>query len=112
MRSMYYDYDGNEIDLHLWEALFSSRSIEGASVRWKVADTQTDDFSVSTVWDGINQNFLGDGPPLIFETLARGLGLDGDRTERYESAEEAWEGHQRWVERMGELAGLERAARA
>lgn len=104
--SMYYDYDGNEIDMHMWDALFSSRSNEGASVRWKVADTKTDDFSVSTVWDGLNTSLAE--PPMIFETMAWGLGLK-EGTERYSSAEEAWEGHQRWVERMGELAALERA---
>jgi hypothetical protein len=51
---------------------------------------------VSTVWLGLNHNFLGDGPPLIFETMVF-LPLpshDSIDMQRYATEEEAKRGHE------------------
>jgi hypothetical protein len=35
----------------------------------RVGSTHVADFWISTVWLGLDHNFLGEGPPLIFETM-------------------------------------------
>ncbi len=44
---------------------------------------------VSTAFLGINHNFTGKGPPVLFETMVFGGALDGDcnRTATWEEAE-------------------------
>lgn len=52
-------------------------------------------WTVSTVWLGINQNFLGIGPPLIYETMI--FAPDGscdEYVERHATAQQAADGHQ------------------
>ncbi len=53
---------------------------------------------VSTVFLGTDHNFLGDGPPILWETAVFGWKLGGE-CERYCSREEALEGHKKMVER-------------
>ena len=63
-----------------------------------VAKTQiTDDISVSTVFLGLDHQF-GEGPPLLFETMIFGGEFDEDM-DRYETWEQAEEGHKRMVEK-------------
>lgn len=53
-------------------------------------------WTVSTVWLGINHNFLGIGPPLIYETMIfppDGYACD-DYLERYATPQQAADGHQ------------------
>ncbi|MDJ0342238.1 hypothetical protein QMK19_03430 [Streptomyces sp. H10-C2] len=38
------------------------------------------DYRISTVWLGLNHSFLGDGPPILFETMVFGGGEDQDQT--------------------------------
>lgn len=59
----YYDKDGQPIDLTRFCELmqeFEYRSIDRTTVG---------PYLVSTIWLGIDQNFAGVGPPLIFETM-------------------------------------------
>ena len=62
---------------------------------------------VSTVWIGINHNFSGEGPPLIFETMV--FGSEGDLyCERYATEEQAREGHAATLRRLIEVDNKQR----
>lgn len=56
------------------------------------------DVRVSTVFLGLDHRF-GDGPPLLFETMAF-VGHDDVGMERYSTWQEAEEGHARWVAKI------------
>ena len=57
---------------------------------------------VSTVWVGLDLRLLGDGPPLIFETMVFNI-EDEDPTDnnmaRYSTEQQAIEGHKRMVQK-------------
>lgn len=55
-------------------------------------DTIEPGVDVSTVWLGLDHNFWGDGPPLIFETMVFG-GEENGATWRWPTKEKAIEGH-------------------
>jgi len=66
-----------------------------------VSDTEVNGKRVSTVWIGINHNFLGNGKPLIFETMI----FDNDNNscyeiycDRYSTWDEALAGHEKAVQ--------------
>lgn len=69
----------------------------------RVARDRVGDASVSTVFLPLNHQTSPDGPPLWFETMVfwDGGPLDQE-TERYETWEEAEEGHRRMVARVRE----------
>lgn len=50
---------------------------------------------LSTVWLGLDHNFGGEGPPLIFETMLFMKSNKNDLQWRYSTEEEAKEGHRR-----------------
>lgn len=54
---------------------------------------------VSTVFLGLDHNFGGKGPPVLFETMVFGGPLDEEQ-ERYCTREEALAGHAAMVERV------------
>lgn len=88
----YYDKQGNPMELDAWAHKLDDRE-------YKVVEQthlKSGDVLVSTVWLGIDHNFLGEGPPLIFETMVFGDGED-DYTERYSTEEQARAGHVRIV---------------
>lgn len=85
---LYYGWEGEPITGEQWTALFADKR--------HVGEDTIGDVRVSTVWLGLDHRFLGDGPPLIFETMIFGGDLD-EQTERYGSEREAREGHARWV---------------
>ena len=94
----HYDRKGQEISQEkLLELITADRSY------YRVAQTcLPGDNEVSTVWlHGINHRFLGEGPPIIFETMVFGL-LDPDNEicERYTTEEKALEGHLEVVNKM------------
>lgn len=62
----------------------------------RVALTEIGDANVSTVFLAINHSF-GEGPGLWFETMIFGGDHDGYQ-ERYETYEQAEEGHKRAIE--------------
>jgi hypothetical protein len=65
----------------------------------RVATTQGQYGTVSTVFLGINMTLSKDQPPLLFETRVEGGWLDG-QAERYSTLEQAKAGHQAWVTRV------------
>lgn len=61
IRNRYYDREGNRIGLFEWAELFDDWS-------YKIVDQDVlGPYWVSTVWMGLNHQYL-DGPPLIFES--------------------------------------------
>lgn len=58
-----------------------------------VADERVRDWRVSTVFLGIDMRPIGDGPPILWETMIFGGTLDGEQW-RYSSREQAERGHQ------------------
>ena len=64
-----------------------------------VAQTATSGGDISTVWLGLDHNWFGVGPPLIFETMVFGGPLDGEQ-ERYATEADAIAGHAAMVERV------------
>lgn len=84
---MYYDRQGNQIDMNGWMRLYEEHGIEYK----RVAYDQINDVVVSTVWLGMDLSW-DDGPPLIFETMIFGGAYDDDQW-RYSTEAEAREGH-------------------
>lgn len=83
----YYDRQGKPMTRDEWIARFEY------DMPYKiVAQESGPNWSVSTVWVGINHQF-GDGPPLIFETLAHWPG-EGEYMARYATEDEAKAGHE------------------
>lgn len=83
-----YDRDGVQIDMVQWSLLFEDKAY------CRVAFDEIEGVSVSTVWLGIDHNFYGDGPPLIFETMIFGRELDQEQW-RYATEYDARVGHQK-----------------
>lgn len=48
---------------------------------------------VSTVFLGVDHNFLQQGPPILFETMVFSVGLNEEDTYRYTTWDEALAGH-------------------
>jgi 20S proteasome alpha/beta subunit len=67
-------------------------------------ETADKHYWVSTVWLGIDHNFSGEGPPIIFETMvfaqttdAQSRLMEGTSCERYATEEQAIRGHESTV---------------
>lgn len=54
---------------------------------------------ISTVWFGFDHRFIGDGPPLIFETMVFSAAGESVDMERYSTLDEARAGHDAMVEK-------------
>lgn len=78
-----------ESDLMKWAKWFETADRH-------VAKTQVGDVTISTVFLGVDHNFLGKDP-ILFETMIFGGTHDGDG-ERYHTWEEAEDGHERYVD--------------
>ncbi len=93
----YFDTQGRPLkDAMEWAALFEQRGSEADDRWWRVGQTQIGDAEISTVWLGLDHNLLGDGPPLIFESMVFGGPLDGEQR-RYSTWEKAERGHAQLV---------------
>lgn len=95
--SRYYDREGKPIE----ETLAWAAKIEDKKY-FRVAETTlTDGKWISTVWLGLDHNYMHDGPPLIFETMV--FPSEGDfgelDCERYSTEQEALAGHAALVEK-------------
>jgi hypothetical protein len=66
----------------------------------KVAKTQIGSRLVSTIFLGIDHRFLGNGPPLLFETMIFGPDRSDDYQERCSTWQEAEEQHARAIEEL------------
>lgn len=87
----YYNRKGKPISLLTW-----GRLLEDHNER-RVAEDFIDGVHVSTVWLGLNHQWVEDGAPLIFETMVfGGGGLDGEMV-RYSTEDQAFEGHAEMV---------------
>jgi hypothetical protein len=101
--SAHYGKDGEPISFRAWAELFGQEDYK------RVAETTVGSYWVSTVWLGINHNFMGD-PPLIFETMVfntvDGSLADDKYMERYSTIQQAEQGHGHIVEMVRQLDGL------
>lgn len=91
MRTLFYTLDG-----HTPVACLSYLGIERALLDKeanRVAYTDVPDGYVSTVFLGIDHNHMGDGPPILFETMVFGCGPWDNYQERYATWDEAEAGH-------------------
>ena len=82
-----YDKNGKRITLDTWASLNSDKDYK------IVAFTKLDRAEVSTVWLGLDHNFMG-SPPLIFETM---VFPECDICQRYHTFKEAVIGHKKIV---------------
>lgn len=81
-----------EPDTLAWELWFSTHTEDRV-----IARTEIGNILVSTVFLGIDHNFVSDGPPLLFETMIFG-GAHDEWQERYTTRAAAESGHARAVE--------------
>lgn len=94
--SPYLGPDGREIDLQEWADLFEKRYEDLSMDSWWRRQTRiSDEVEVSTVWLGLNHQWL-DGPPLCWETMVFGSEHEGDPW-RYSSRQLALDDHERIV---------------
>jgi hypothetical protein len=103
--SFYYDPDGNPITIERWVELRSDPDshIVGKTDAWDDGRA-----IVSTVWLGINHNFRGEGPPIIFETLVFFEDGNQDIMYRYATLEDAKAGHETIVADLQNIGALVR----
>lgn len=96
LRPRWFDRQGNRISFRSWVELHEDVDYV------RVAHDEVDGIEVSTVWLGENHRFVGEGPPIIFESLVSG-GPSGGAGARYCTEAEAMEGHAQLVRlaRMG-----------
>lgn len=88
----YYGRDGSPLNLAAWCAL-----LEDDDYR-HVAKTEVGPYLVSTIWLGLDHNFFGTGPPIIFETLVFGPEFSGEIDgRRYPTEADALAGHEEFV---------------
>lgn len=82
-------------DLEVWGAWFERSSKDRSRVIAADKDEGPDgsEIFVSTVFLGLDHNFSGTGPPVLWETLVFGGPL-ADEMARYRSREAALAGHQ------------------
>jgi len=80
------DHHVHRVSMEVWAKWF------GDIATRRVAETGIGDTCVSTVFLGINHRFIGEGPPLLFETMIFGGELD-EQMWRYSSWDDAEAGH-------------------
>lgn len=105
--SLYYGPDGEPLGLWEWAELFERRHEDLAPESWWRKLTELGaGLEVSTVWLGIDHNFLG-GPPLTWETMVFGHDREEEGCWRYATRAEAFDDHERIVRelRAGVKAG-------
>ena len=100
---MYYILDENnqpvKTDSKTWAEMFADPSNR------RIAVDEVGPFTISTVFLGLDLNFTGDGPPLLFETMIfEGIFEDVDmqRCSTYEGAQAM---HKEWVKKYREMEG-------
>jgi hypothetical protein len=113
-----YDRHGRLIDLATWEQKLADQEYRFVAQHWVRG------WKVSTIWLGMDYNFGGGGPPLIFETMifapadvtvgrenALPAPADLDQyQERYPTEEAARAGHDRALAAMVAQLGDEASA--
>lgn len=95
-RPIWFDKQGHPIDASTANELLGNHSYARVALTRITSRSDRDlDVRVSTVWLGVNCNFLG-GPPVLFETMVFGGGRDGAQW-RWGTEEQALAGHARVV---------------
>ncbi len=86
------DHTYSPCDLMTWANQFEKGN--------KVADDIIDGKHVSTIWLGLDHNFLAKGPPLVFETMVFDEPESGHDIymDRYTTWQQALEGHNKAIE--------------
>jgi hypothetical protein len=74
---------------------------------WRVKFSEQGDVQVSTIFLGIDHRFVGNGPPLLFETLLRVAGESHDMV-RYSSWDDAVTGHDALARRAFAVEGAKK----
>jgi hypothetical protein len=97
----YYVLDKNGVEVvatrEEWEQFFGSD-------RRRIAETSVGELWVSTVFLGLDHRVpIGNGPPLLYETLVFGLPRGKEIMERHSTRSEAIVGHKRVVEQVREM---------
>lgn len=88
-------------DITNWAKRFEDKKLR------QIANTEFGDYiRISTVFLGLDHNFDGSGPPILFETMIFGSSLN-EQQWRYATYEEAEKGHEAAVERVyHEMQGI------
>lgn len=98
MRPLYYDRDGIPIDQTQWARLSFDSEYKRVDRTDVFSAAEPDkQFTVSTVWLGLDHGFIFDGPPIIFETMVFGDSMTDLDCRRYATLKEAREGHRATV---------------
>jgi hypothetical protein len=99
-RPMYFDRAGTPIDVWAWAKLLEDE----LDIR-RVALDFIGPYRISTVWLGLDHQFLPGGPPLIFETMVFALDEENDGLDcaRYSTEPQAVVGHAAMVARYRAL---------
>ena len=104
MRPRHWILDGKKVvpaDLMTW-----AHWLEDENTKRTVASTDICGLRASTVFIGLDHNFLDDGPPILWETMVFGAGeWDMDRCAG--SWEQAEEMHNKMCERVRLALGVE-----
>ena len=99
MDNYYYILDENLEPVACDDSLVWGEWFESADRH--LAKTTIEGIDVSTVFLGLNHDFLGEGPPILWETMIfgkkEGTPLFDDYQERYASFDEARAGHEQAV---------------
>lgn len=90
---LFYDRAGEEITIDQWSALIADLAYKRVAYTTLVDGTE-----ISTVWLGMNHRFLGEGPPVIFETMIFGSTALAEEQWRYATEMQARDGHQHAVD--------------
>lgn len=87
----YYDRQGKPLTMEQWIPLFEDSNYK--IVKQDYIPDGIGQIKVSTVWLGLNHSRIGEGPPLIFETLIFGGEYDQEMY-RYTTEDQALAGHE------------------
>lgn len=105
----FYDREGAQLTTRRWAELQEDREY----VRIARDEIGRAPLVVSTVWLGIDHRFMGDGPPIIYETMLFGPYNYGELgMARYTHEDIALAGHALWVDKARrQYHGLVKQAR-
>lgn len=94
-RQIWFGRDGQPLDTETANRLLGDMDYKRVGLTQITSSSDPDvDFTVSTVWLGLNHRLFGDGPPVLFETMAFGGGEAQDQTQwRWGTEAEARAGH-------------------
>lgn len=88
----YYDRNGDLISSAQWGVYFQDKDYQ--VLRQETIELGDVQVLISTVWLGMDHNFSGEGPPLIFETMVFN---EEQPCYRWASEEEALQEHEKLV---------------